>query len=122
MEFSSDINALWDESIRLHGLCRYEDALDRLYRLEATLPDHARLLANMGMVYRDNGDLVNAERYLRKASLLLPDDPAVHFNLALTLMRAGRLREGFDEYEWRWQIPQFQEQHRRFSQPLWSGE
>jgi hypothetical protein len=122
METSPEIKSLWEESIRLHGQCRYHDALDRMRRLEAHAPDNARLLANIGMVYRDNGDLLSAEQYLRKASVLLPDDPAIHFNLALTLMRAGRLQEGFDEYEWRWKVQQFAEQHRQFSQPLWCGE
>jgi hypothetical protein len=43
-------------------------------------------------------------------------------NLAVTLLRAGRLREGFEEYEWRWQVAQFAAQRREFSQPLWRGE
>lgn len=117
-----ELTQLWDESIRLHGERRFDDALERMRRLETRLPDHARLLANMGMVCRDSGDLAAAEKYSRRACLLQPEDAAIHFNLALTLMRAGRLQEGFYEYEWRWQIPEFQEQHRQFPQPVWRGE
>jgi len=90
--------------------------------VEASLPDNPALLCGMGVVYRDAGDLVRAEHYLRRACAARQDDPAAHFNLALTLLRAGRLREGFEEYEWRWQVAQFREQRREFSQPLWNGE
>ena len=47
-ETSAEIQSLWDESIKLHGECRYDDALDRMRRLETHLPNHARLLANIG--------------------------------------------------------------------------
>ena len=122
MEPSPELKALWDLSVRLHGECRYDDALVCMRALETLVPDNARLLANIGVVCRDNGDLVSAERYLRRACAALPDDSAVHFNLALTLMRAGRLREGFEEYQWRWQVPQFAGQHRKFTGALWQGE
>jgi hypothetical protein len=74
------------------------------------------------VVYRDSGDLAHAEQYFRRVCAARPDDAAAHFNLAVTLLRAGRLREGFQEYEWRWQVAQFAEQRRQFSQPLWRGE
>jgi tetratricopeptide (TPR) repeat protein len=122
METSPAIEALWNRAIMLHGQCRYGDALDCLLALEARLPGHPGLLANLGIVYRDSGDLVRAEQYFRRLCAARPNDPAAHFNLALTLLRAGRLAEGFDEYEWRWQVPQFAGQRRGFPQPLWRGE
>lgn len=122
METSAEIEALWAQAVRLHEESRYADALDCLHSLEKRLPNHPALLANLGVVYRDNGDLVSAERYLRRVCAVRPNDAAAHFNLALTLLRAGRLREGFREYEWRWRVKQFQEQRREFSQPLWRGE
>jgi tetratricopeptide (TPR) repeat protein len=122
METSTGIEALWDQAIRLHSQSQYGDALDCLHSLEKRLPNHPALLANLGVVYRDSGDLVRAEHYLRRACAGRPNDSAAHFNLALTLLRAGRLREGFREYEWRWRVKQFREQRREFSQSLWRGE
>jgi hypothetical protein len=113
---------LWDESLILYRRGKLDDALDRMLALEARIPTNGRLLANIGVVYRDKGDLAHAETYLRRACAVLPDDPAARFNLALTLLRAGRLREGFREYESRWRIPQFQEQHLNLPQPPWQGE
>jgi tetratricopeptide (TPR) repeat protein len=122
MKISAEAKTLLDLAIVRHGQGRYGEALDCLLALEARLPDHPGVLANLGMVCRDNGDLVRAEQYLRQACAARPNDPAAHYNLALTLLRAGRLREGFEEYEWRWQVRQFAAQRREFPQPLWRGE
>jgi hypothetical protein len=119
---STEIKALWDRAIALFGQGRYCDSLDCLRTLEASMPDNPKLLSNLGVVYRDSGDLARSEQYFRQVCTLQPNDPAAHFNLAITLLRAGRLREGFREYEWRWQVTQFAPQRRQFSQPLWRGE
>jgi tetratricopeptide (TPR) repeat protein len=113
---------MWDRAIALHGDGSYAEALECMRTVDASLPNNLAVLSGMGVAYRDDGDLVQAEQYLRRACVVRPDDPAAHFNLALTLLRAGRLREGFEEYEWRWQVAQFREQRREFSQPLWNGE
>jgi hypothetical protein len=115
-------NALWDRGIALFGEGQYSQALVCLHALEPSLKDDPRLLSNLGLVYRDSGDLVRAEQYFRRVCAAQPSGPAAHFNLAVTLLRAGKLREGFQEYEWRWQLPQFAPQRREFPQPLWRGE
>lgn len=122
MKAATEIKALWDRAIALFGQGQYSESLACLRALEAILPDNPRLLSNLGVVYRDSGDLAPAEQYFRRVCAARPDDPAAHFNLAVTLLRAGRLREGFAEYEWRWQVAQFAPQRRQFTQPLWRGE
>jgi tetratricopeptide (TPR) repeat protein len=117
-----EVKALWARAIQLHGQGRYGDALACLLPLEARMPQNAALLSNVGMVYRDKGDLVRAELYLRRACAAQPDNAKIHFNLGVALLRAGQLREGLEEYEWRWQVPQFAGQRREFPQPLWNGE
>jgi hypothetical protein len=119
---SAEIQALWSRAVGLFEESRYRESLDCLRTLEASLPDNPRLLSNLGLVYRDSGELARAEHYFRRVLTARPDDAAAHFNLAVTLLRAGQLREGFEEYEWRWQVAQFAPQRREFSQPLWRGE
>jgi tetratricopeptide (TPR) repeat protein len=118
----SDIQMLWDQATALFGEGRYGEAIDCLRALEPRLADHPQLLANLGVMYRDSGDLARAEQYFRRLCALRPRDAAAHFNLAVTLLGAGRWREGFREYEWRWQVAQFAAQLRRFPQPVWRGE
>jgi tetratricopeptide (TPR) repeat protein len=120
--YPPEVQDLWDRAIALYAQGRYRDSLSCFRSLEAALPDHPKLLSNLGQVYRDAGDLGQAEQYFRRLCELQPEDAAAHFNLAITLLRAGRLREGFAEYEWRWQVAQFAPQRREFSCALWRGE
>lgn len=119
---SAEIQALWSRAIELFGQCDYGKSLACLRTLEVSLPDNPQLLSNLGLVYRDSGDLARSEHYFRRVLATRPDDAAAHFHLAVTLLRTGRLREGFAEYEWRWQVAQFAPQRREFAQPLWRGE
>jgi len=49
-----------------------------------------------------------------------PEDSALHFHKAWTHLLLGEFREGWRDYEWRWE---FTETARPvFRQPLWTGE
>ncbi len=122
MGSADEVRALSERAAALHAQGKYADAIECLHTLERHLPGNPALLTNLGVVLRDFGDLQRAEQYLRLASAADPDNATIHFHLAQTLLRAGRLQEGFREYEWRWQVPQFAEQRREFPQPLWQGE
>jgi TPR repeat/Glycosyltransferase family 9 (heptosyltransferase) len=61
-----------------------------------------------------------AENHYRQAIALKNQLPDAHFNLGMLLLRLGRWREGFAEFESRWQTSRFtpfQAPH-----PIWSGE
>ena len=54
---------------------------------------------------------------------LWPDLAVAHCSRAMLLLRQGRLREGWDEYEWRWQKEsRYREPRGLFRQPVWQGE
>ena len=45
-----------------------------------------------------------------------------HKNLSFTLLNMGKIKEGLDQYEWRWKTDKFLGQKRKFLQPLWDGK
>jgi hypothetical protein len=45
--------------------------------------------------------------HFRRAIALKPQFPDAHMNLGMLLLRLGQYRDGFSEYEWRWQTDQF---------------
>lgn len=53
---------------------------------------------NMGLVYRDRGELKRAIGEFRKAIRLQPDDVMFHCNLASALAAAGELEVALEEY------------------------
>jgi tetratricopeptide (TPR) repeat protein len=56
----------------------------------------------------------------RQTIRLEPDNAATHWNLSLTLLRAGRLLEGWEEFEWRL-ADAARELARGFTQKQWGG-
>ena len=67
------------------------------------------------------GNIAEAETDSRKSLLLDPAFAAAHWNLALNLLLQGRYTEGWQEYEWRWQKPDFTSPCRHTNVPLWDG-
>ncbi|HLO76882.1 MAG TPA: tetratricopeptide repeat protein [Magnetospirillum sp.] len=92
------------------------------FRAAADLaPDWPDVPVNLAAALADQGRVGEAEGILRHVAAIIPDMADAHFNLALLLLRQGRFQEGWKEYEWRWQRPDFQPLRRPFVQPQWDG-
>jgi hypothetical protein len=61
----------------------------------------ARLAVNLAIVRKNEGRVDEAERLVEEALHREPDFAAAHVNRAHLLLLAGRLEEGWAEYEWR---------------------
>jgi tetratricopeptide (TPR) repeat protein len=83
-------------------------------------PGLAGPLSNLGAALRGNGDTPAAERCFRAALHIDPAHIEARYNLATTLLQTGRLRQGWAQYEIRWQTPGLPP--RPFPQPRWTGE
>ena len=64
--------------------------------------NNATTWSNLGNAMHRLGRLDESEAAYRRAIALSPNVARFHTNLALTLLLAGKFREGWDEYEWRW--------------------
>jgi tetratricopeptide (TPR) repeat protein len=53
---------------------------------------------NLGLLHYEQGNLYQAVLALERAMELMPDDPSVLYNLALTLESAGKVHEALDLY------------------------
>ena len=76
-----------------------KDSFDRALNIK---PDYAEAYNNMGLALRDKGELDAVIESCKKAIKIKPDFAEAHLNLSHALLNAGRLKEGLDEYEWRW--------------------
>ena len=79
------------------------------------------MINNIGIILQDSGKTDQAIDAYKKAISLKPDYAEAHQNLSFTLLNIGRLKEGLDEFEWRWKTSQFMSNKRRFIQPIWDG-
>ena len=85
----------------------------------ALVPDNADALYNLSLALRDTGQLDEALDYFAQTLAISPDHPGCHFDRALTLLQNGDIKDGLEEYEWRWKLNG--NAQRDFSQPQWDG-
>jgi hypothetical protein len=73
----------------------------------------------LGNALKTGGRFLEAEQAYRQALALAPEDLPARYNLAILDLLQGRLQEGWEGRELRWQaagVPQ-----RGFAEPLWDG-
>ncbi len=79
-----------------------DEAAELLRRLVAVCPTDAIAHNTLGVVLRETGLASAAVEAFDKAIELQRDFPDARLNRSLALLQAGRLAEGWREYEWRW--------------------
>ncbi len=112
--------ALANLALALHGQHRQREAAAVYVAALNANPGNAQAWTNAGVCWRELGDLQAALVAGRAALKLVPDDPELHFNLAVTLLIAGELREGFAAFEWRWRCGRMRPHG--YLAPQWLGE
>ncbi len=93
-----------------------EDCSRALYRN----PKLMKALINRANYLRYLGDPDSAIRDYRKAIEIDPKSGEAHMFMSLLLLAQGKLKEGWEEFEWRWQSGQMPS--RGLSMPQWRGE
>lgn len=68
-------------------------------------PQSAMTHANLAHILTIDNKVDEALHHHAQALALRPDDPHIHLNHAMTLLKAGRHADGWPEYEWRLRIP-----------------
>lgn len=99
-----------------------QDLLDQAARyMTSSNPQDISALNDVGNRLLDLGRIDEALACYDKAIQLDGSAAVAHFNRGFALLLAGRLVEGFQELEWRWQCSNFPSPVRKCPQPLWDG-
>lgn len=107
----------------LDTLGRHAEAREHLIVATERNPVHADAWINLGNAQQNLGAFDEALACFDRA-LALTDRPAeVHVNRAMVLLNRGAFREGWREYEHRWETAGFSAyQKRSLGAPQWKGE
>jgi Flp pilus assembly protein TadD len=117
---SSDLYLNYGNALRDVG--REQDASAAfMYAAVHLEPDNGAAWSSLGNAALALGNNEYAGECYRRAVELHPQDPAIHFNLALYLLLNGDLKDGFAEYEWGLR-GDMRQPRRPFRQPRWRGE
>lgn len=86
----------------LWRLSDFEGTLAHARQAVALAPDHPYAQRILGTAFLQTNALAQAEHHLRRALALAPAFAPAQLDLALTLLLAGRLEEGWPLYAQRW--------------------
>ncbi len=107
------------------GLClvdaeRWHEAVDQLNRVAESQPENAEAMNSLGLAWYRLGELERGLEWIDRALAADPDFPLAHLNRGIILLKFGRYREAWPEYDWRWRTNRFVPF--QCSQPEWRGE
>lgn len=114
-----DSQAASNLGLILQAQDRLDEAAQSLENAVAWQPTSSEAWTNLGTVYEGLNRPEDALACFERAIAERSDFPQAHFCRSLTLLRGGRLEEGFAEYEWRWKARR--ETPRAQSLPAWDG-
>jgi len=98
---------------------RPQEAIPLLAKAVALQPDLVHTHNGLGRCYSLLGDLDRALHHFDIALCLQPDHAFAHFNRAMIWLKQGRYRDGWVEYEWRWNCGLVQ--RTVIPRPRWDG-
>ncbi|SDT99936.1 Tetratricopeptide repeat-containing protein [Verrucomicrobium sp. GAS474] len=84
------------------------------------LPKAAKVWRNFSLAQLEQGNVAGALEAIDRAFALDPDDAEVRCNRALARLLCGDFKVGWEEYEWRWRLPD--NAPLRYPMPRWKGE
>ena len=94
------------------------------YYAQALVHDRnsASAFNNYGNVLRECGDPVGAVPFLQRSIQLAPEHPTAPFNLAVAYLLAGDYKNGWLQYETRWNYEHLAGSLPAYTQPRWTGQ
>ena len=113
---------LYNRGIVLRDLMRPAEALACFDQALSIKADHVDALNNRGLLLRDLDRPREALASYDRALSIEPDNAETHSNRSCLRLLLGDLERGFEEFEWRWRVPDFAPWRRDFARPLWRGE
>jgi regulator of sirC expression with transglutaminase-like and TPR domain len=103
------------------GAGRLDEALRAGLRAVELAPEDARSHFNLALIHYERRELDEAVRVAEQAIACDPAFAEAHFEKAEALLLGGRLREGWESYEWRFKLKQAEGMLPKTDKPQWDG-
>jgi Flp pilus assembly protein TadD len=104
-------------------LCGHVEEAEGLFRRALALGvDPVRANSNLALALMEQIRPGEAELCCREALAINPRSAEAHANLSLALLTLGRLEEGWQDYESRWDVEAMSDPAPVLPQPRWTGQ
>lgn len=117
-----DTNTLIAQGNDLRAQHRPQEALKCYAQAFVEDPDSSAAWNNYGNVMRECGQPARALPFLQHAIVLEPTSATAQFNLAVALLQLGNYRDGWRQYETRWNYEHLAGALPKYPQPRWTGQ
>lgn len=97
-----------------------EHALILYKELQHDVPNNPSITYNIAYTLKKLGRIHEAFEYYHRAVELNPNHAEAHFGLGIAYIMVENFKDGWQEYEWRWEKPG--KYQRNFKKPVWDGE
>ncbi len=104
------------------GAGRLDEALQSGRHAVELSPGDSRAHFNLALIHYERLELDAAMAVAEQALALDPEFAEAHFEKAEALLLGGRLREGWESYEWRFKLKQAEGMLPKTGKPQWNGE
>ena len=108
--------------VALREQFKFDEAIEAYNEALLLKPDYAEAYHNKALVLTVKGKLDEAKKAYNKAILLKPDFADAQVDLSFIHLNNGELKDGLNQYEWRWKTKKGLTGVRHFTQPLWDGK
>jgi uncharacterized protein (TIGR03032 family) len=119
-EEKNNVNVLYHLGVALSDTEQWDDAINTLETLLSVDESHAEAHNSLGHAHSGKLNFDAATASYEAAISADQKYATAHFNLGCLKLRNGEFSQGWPEYEWRWEMPNFQ----KFNCPQtkWLGE
>ena len=104
-----------------HKQARLIEAELTYRKVLATSGGQVATLNNLGLVVQEQGRTDEAKQLYDRALEQDANFAPARMNRALACLELGQLRDGWNDYRWRWHCPDSARPRDFFTQPLWDG-
>jgi tetratricopeptide (TPR) repeat protein len=115
----NDTDAWYNMGILLKEKGQLDEAVSCYQKALQINPNLADAYNNLGITLQQKGQLNEAITCYQKALKINPDLADAHYNLGIAHLFSGNFKEGWEGYEFRWELKD--SARCKFSQPLWDG-
>lgn len=122
VELSSNHHSLNTVGMTLLRQGKGREALEVLKQALDEKPDYLHAINSLGWAYEETGELELAELMFRRCVELDPQYVHGQYNLGRVCLALGKLKEGWERYEWRWQLGGFPSVKRSYPFDRWNGQ
>jgi len=120
--YPDNADALGHRGVALAQLGQYDEALADYAQVRRIAPSFVHTLYNRGNAFLALARMEEALASYGEALALDPENPEANFNAAMTRLCLGDFREGWKQYEYRWERETNKADRPDYQRPMWRGE